>query len=178
MLVLFAHGKESGPWGSKISQLADIATQHGCEVASPDYSDLPSPDDRVRRLLSMELPEHDRLVLVGSSMGGYVSTVASAKLKPCGLFLMAPAFGMPGYAEQRPVPTADFICVVHGWQDDIVPADRGIDFARHYRAALHVIDADHRLNAVLSEVGDIFGQFLQHVLASTSLQEQLRQETH
>ena len=46
-LVLFAHGKESGPWGSKIKHLAAIAERHNCKVLSPDYSDLMNPDARV-----------------------------------------------------------------------------------------------------------------------------------
>ena len=73
-LIVFAHGKESGPWGSKIRHLAAIAEEFGAQVLSPDYSDLSDPDARVARLLAMPLPSHDRLVLVGSSMGGYFST--------------------------------------------------------------------------------------------------------
>ena len=46
-LVLFAHGKESGPWGSKIKHLAAIAERHNCKVLSPDYSDLMNPDARM-----------------------------------------------------------------------------------------------------------------------------------
>ena len=42
-LVLFAHGKESGPWGSKIKHLAAIAERLGAQVWSPDYGDLPNP---------------------------------------------------------------------------------------------------------------------------------------
>ncbi|MGH8540495.1 MAG: alpha/beta hydrolase, partial [Stenotrophobium sp.] len=37
-LVCFAHGKESGPWGTKITHLAEVARGHGYEVMSPDYS--------------------------------------------------------------------------------------------------------------------------------------------
>jgi hypothetical protein len=29
MKVYFSHGKESGPWGSKIQRLASIASEHG-----------------------------------------------------------------------------------------------------------------------------------------------------
>ena len=65
-LVLFAHGKESGPWGSKIKHLAAIAERLGAQVLSPDYGDLPDPDARVARLRAMPLPAHDRLVLVAS----------------------------------------------------------------------------------------------------------------
>ncbi len=163
-LVLFAHGKESGPWGSKIKHLASIAEHLGLEVLSPDYSDLMDADLRVARLLALPLPTHDRLVLVGSSMGGYVSTVASRSLKPAGLFLMAPAFYIPGYAVQNPEPVANRTSVVFGWQDEVIPVEYGIRFAQTYRADLHVLDSDHRLNDVLTELGVLFEQFLIDVL--------------
>jgi predicted esterase len=163
-LVVFAHGKESGPWGSKIKHLASIAQQQGASVLSPDYSDIPNdPDARVERLLSLELPAHERLVLVGSSMGGYVSTVASATLKPDGLFLMAPAFYMPGYAVKDPQPAARSVCLVFGWNDEVIPVAHGIRFAQTHQAALHVLDTDHRLNSVLGEVGDIFDAFMRRL---------------
>ncbi len=42
-LVLFAHGKESGPWGSKIQHLAAITQRLDAQIVSPDYGDLPVP---------------------------------------------------------------------------------------------------------------------------------------
>ncbi len=167
-LVVFAHGKESGPWGSKIKHLASIAERHGVVVMSPDYSDLQDPDARVERLLSLPLPEHDRLVLVGSSMGGYLATVASQTLKPAGLFLMAPAFYIEGYRVQTPVSGADATCVVFGWRDELIPVENAIRFAQAERAALHLIDGDHRLNAVLPEVGALFERFLLGVMGKGS----------
>ncbi|MFZ3223240.1 MAG: hypothetical protein WA142_09110 [Rugosibacter sp.] len=166
-LVLFAHGKESGPWGSKIRHLAEISQGLGAKVLSPDYSGIASPDERVAYLLSLQLPPHSQLILVGSSMGGYVSTVASAKLNPAGLFLMAPAFSLPIYAEQNPVPKASAICVVHGWRDEVVPAEHGIRFAAQHHAELHVLDADHRLNEVLPIVRLLFERFLQPILLAS-----------
>ena len=164
-LVLFAHGKESGPWGSKIKHLAAIAEKHGAKVLSPDYSDLPDPDARLQRLLSMPLLPHDRLVMVGSSMGGYVSTLASQTLKPEGLFLMAPAFYLPGYQEQVPVSGAARTCVVLGWRDEVIPVEHGVRFAQSHKAELHVLDGDHRLNAVVDAVGLLFENFLVRALA-------------
>lgn len=152
-LVMFAHGKESGPWGSKIRHLAAIAEGQGYEVLSPDYRDLPNPDGRVQRLLGTALPEHNRLVLVGSSMGGYVSLVASRAMRPEGLFLMAPALYLPGYAEQNPVSGARRTCVVFGWRDEVIPVENGIRYAQGERASLHLLDGDHRLNDVLADVG-------------------------
>lgn len=159
-LVIFAHGKESGPWGSKIKHLAAIAERLGATVLSPDYSDLSDPDARVARLLALPLPPHERLVLAGSSMGGYVSTVVSQTLKPAGLFLMAPAFYIPGYAVQNPQSGAAQTCVVFGWRDDVIPVECGIRFAQAQRTDLHLLDGDHRLNSVLPEVGELFERFL------------------
>lgn len=94
--VYFNHGKESGPWGSKITKLVDVARERGFAVESIDYRNLPDAGPRTERLLTSEAGKAERLILVGSSMGGYVATVASAVLKPEGLFLLAPAFYMPG----------------------------------------------------------------------------------
>ena len=167
-LVVFTHGKESGPWGSKIRFLATIAETFGARVISPDYRDLADPDIRVKRLLDTQLntPASSPLVLVGSSMGGYVSCVASETLRPTGLFLMAPAIGMPGYAVPAPLPHAQKVEVVMGWRDEVIPPQHVIDFAQTHRAALHLLDADHRLNEVLPEVGALFKRFLAQLLNS------------
>ena len=165
-LVLFAHGKESGPWGSKIKHLAQIAEQQGAKVLSPDYSSIQNPDDRVQHMLALSLVPHDKLVLVGSSMGGYVSTIASEKLKPAGLFLMAPAFYLDGYSNQSPVSAAESTMIVAGWQDDVIPIEHSVRFAQQQRAELHLLDSDHRLNSVLFRLGDLFELFLEQVLSN------------
>ena len=172
LLVVFSHGKESGPLGSKTRALMRIAEQQGADTLSVDYSkqadgtaidhDTPGEADRrVTQLLSTVLPLHRQLVLVGSSMGGYVSTVASSVLKPAGLFLLAPAFYLPGYACQEPVPDATSTLVVHGWGDDIVSPNNSIRFARKHLCALHLLKGDHRLNAALPAIEPLFKLFLQ-----------------
>lgn len=101
MKLFFAHGKESGPWSSKIQFLAGCAEDIGWEVESPDYTDLRNdPDARVDRFVAQLEAESAPTVLVGSSMGGYVSLVASSRVPVAGLFLMAPALYLPGYQEQ------------------------------------------------------------------------------
>jgi predicted esterase len=148
LLVVLSHGKESGPLGTKIQTLMTVAKRHGAQVMSVDYREYPAgvvhdqnrageAERRVAQLLSIKLPEHERLVLVGSSMGGYVSTVASQHLKPGGLFLLAPAFYLPGYAQQDLVANAKRICVVHGWRDDVVPPVNSIRFAERHHADLY-----------------------------------------
>jgi alpha/beta superfamily hydrolase len=157
-LVVFAHGKESGPWGTKITRLAEVARARQFDVLSPDYSHTHDPKQRVAHLLGLA-PRARTLVLVGSSMGGYVSAMACAALKPQALFLMAPALYFPGWNEDpRDCPKATV--VVHGWHDDIVPVDVGIRFARARGAALHVLDSGHTLNDRLGDLSLLFDDLL------------------
>lgn len=97
-------------------------------------------------------------------MGGYVATVASMVLKPAGLFLIAPAFYMPGYPEQNPTPNAKAVSVAHGWSDDVIPAEHSIRFAQKFRTTTgmqpHLIEEDHRLSAELPFLCLLFGRFL------------------
>jgi len=148
-LVLFAHGKESGPWGAKIRSLAKVAERLGAIVESPSYEGMDDADERVQRLLGLSLPAHDQLVLVGSSMGGYVSVEASAVLKPAGLFLMAPAVYLdrPGFSQQHPRSGARHTTIAMGWNDEAIPVANVIRFAEAERAALHLVDDNHRLTA-------------------------------
>ena len=85
--VVFSHGQESGPWGTKISAMAEVAKSEGWNVDSVDYRGVNDARDRVTRLLSFCRDLRGDLVLVGSSMGGYVATSASALLHARGLSL-------------------------------------------------------------------------------------------
>ncbi len=98
-LVLYNHGKESEPWGAKPLAFADVAKRHGYSIESPDYREEMDPDERVKKLLAMDLSGYDEVVLMGSSMGAYVATVAAQTIKPKGLLLLAPAFYLPDYQE-------------------------------------------------------------------------------
>lgn len=163
-VVFFAHGKDTGPEAIKIQYLSEIARARGCRVAKPDYSDLGDPDERVRRLLTLapRVPS-TRLILVGSSMGAYVSLVASEQLRPKGLYLLAPAIALEGYAIQEPSPHADLAVAVHGWNDEVVPVENVLRFAQRYALELHLLNADHRLLSVMSLVGGLFELFLNNV---------------
>lgn len=164
-LVCFAHGKESGPWGTKITHLAEIARKRGFEVMSPDYSHTQEPRERVLYLLNEVRPQAQRLVLAGSSMGGYVSAMACAALKPAALFLMAPALYFPGWDEE-PQGIPPLCSVVHGWRDEVVDPRRGIDFARRHRAQLHLLDSEHTLTDQLPALSLLFDDLLQHTLVA------------
>lgn len=163
--ILFAHGRESGPWGIKIRALAKVAEALGCGVTSCDHREIPDPDERVQRLIEQAADLKGPLILVGSSMGGYVVAVAAARLAPQGLFLMAPAFGLPGYADPSPRVDCDEITIVHGWEDQVIPEAAVIDFSRRHQARLHLLPAGHDLQAELAVVTRLFSLFLERQLA-------------
>lgn len=162
--VIFSHGRESGPWGFKITAMAEVARRRGCQVCSVDYRGIDDPLARVQLLIDHQsslppAPSGSPLVLVGSSMGAYVSAMACASLRPQALLLLAPALYFPGW-DQQPSDIPALCAVIHGWQDEIVPVERAIRFATHNRADLHVFDADHGLSSVIHEINFIFDRLL------------------
>jgi pimeloyl-ACP methyl ester carboxylesterase len=100
------------------------------------------------------------LVLAGSSMGGHVCAAAAQRLPVSGLFLLAPAFYMPGYEAHTPQSVPCPTAIVHGWHDAIVPVDNSIRWAREQGATLHVLDSDHRLQDRIDAICLLFAQFL------------------
>jgi len=161
--VVFSHGQESGPWGTKIRAMAKCAKNLGCNVDSVDYQDIADPTERVRKLVCECAHIDDKLILVGSSMGGHVATAAAEESGAAGLFALAPAYYMPGYEALTPLPPKIPICIVHGWHDDIVPAENSIRFAQACGATLHLVDGDHRLTANLDEISEYLTYFIKQI---------------
>ncbi len=158
--VVFSHGKESGPWGSKITAMAAEVRNLGSAVESVDYRGLDDPADRVRKLLEAAKQFGAPVVLVGSSMGGYVAAAAASRLKARGLFLLAPAFYMAGFEDYTPRDVACPTAIVHGWHDDIVPVDNSIRWAREQDATLHLLNSDHRLENQIAAICLLLRSFL------------------
>jgi pimeloyl-ACP methyl ester carboxylesterase len=163
--VVFSHGKESGPWGAKISAMAQVARELGHAVESVDYRGLDDPDARVQKLVALGQGLGSPVVLVGSSMGGHVSAAAAVTLNPRGLFLLAPAFYMPGFEQHTPQDITAPTVIVHGWHDDVVPVDNSIRWARDHVAALHLLDSGHRLEDQIPAICLLLREFLQRLSA-------------
>ena len=161
-LVQFIHGKESGPWGSKITYLADIARSLGYEVQSMSYTGMTDPQERVEKLVHANKTQPAYL-LVGSSMGGWVATTASASIPVRGLFLLAPAFYMPDYPPHQLGCAGESIEIVHGWHDSLIPYSNVVRFAQENRCTLHLVDDEHRLKYRLNQVGEYFNNFLKRM---------------
>ncbi len=166
MKVIFSHGKESGPWGTKITKLANIAKTLGFDVDCIGYTGLHNPDERVFKLNSYLENETQPYILVGSSMGGYVSLVAAKTNKPLGVFLLAPALFMPDYQHQTYTSDLKHLEIVHGWSDDIIPVEHSIKLAQQAQCSLHLINGDHRLNSSIEQVVNLFQMFLKSISES------------
>jgi pimeloyl-ACP methyl ester carboxylesterase len=158
--VVFSHGKESGPWGSKITAMAAVVRDLGAAVESVDYRGLDDPSARVNKLTEAGGVLEGPLVLVGSSMGGHVSAAAASRLRPRGLFLLAPAFYMAGFEEYTPQAVDCPTAIVHGWHDDIVPVENSIRWAREHQAALHLLNSGHRLEDQIDAICTLLRAFL------------------
>jgi len=161
--VYFSHGQESGPRGSKIKSMAATVQKLGCDVVSVDYRGIAQPTDRVTKLIAECANVDGPLVLVGSSMGGHVATAAAARVGAVGLFVLAPAYYMPGYESLTP-PAPDMpIAIIHGWNDDVVPVENSIRFASECNASLHILDGDHRLTASIGAINQLLTRFIENL---------------
>lgn len=161
MKVIFSHGQEGHPQGHKIQLLSRIATGLGLECISLDYRAIDCPEKRVAHLENSMGSEE--VLLVGSSMGGYVSVVASEKFNVRGMFLMAPALYMNGFDKQSYGPVK--ATVVHGRNDTVVPLVNSVRFAKEQRAVggrvdLRFLNDDHRLGKSDDELVSSFNEFL------------------
>jgi alpha-beta hydrolase superfamily lysophospholipase len=160
LTVIFSHGKESGPWGSKITAMAAVVRDLGHAVESVDHRGVDDPRARVKMLIAAASRVPEPVVLVGSSMGGHVSAAAASRVRPRALFLLAPAFYMPGFEAYTPQDVACPTAIVHGWRDAIVPVDNSIRWARDHNAALHLLDSDHRLEDRIAAICALLRTFL------------------
>ena len=162
--VVFSHGQESGPWGTKITAMVAALDELGCSSTSINYRGMPDPTARVRKLIAAGKNIHGPLLLIGSSMGGHVAVAAATELQPAGVFVLAPAFYMPGYEELTPPPPSCPLSIVHGWQDDVVPPQNSVRYAADCRATLHLLNGDHRLSANIQEINSLLCSFARAIL--------------
>lgn len=161
--VYFSHGKDSGPDGLKIQYLKKIVHQMHMNSCSIDYRFTKNPDKRVKHMLNIVKNNNDNIILYGSSMGAYVSTVASKIIKPLGLFLCAPAFYLKGYKLQEFDYLICPIVIVHGKNDTIVPYKNSIKFAEKKHCDLHVVEDGHYLTKSENIISKLFKVFLEEL---------------
>jgi predicted alpha/beta-hydrolase family hydrolase len=166
---ILSHGFESGPDATKVTALAEVAERFGWTHERPDYSDLDArreigplgdvPQRLMRlRALAQSAAERGPLVMAGSSLGAYISARISLELPVKGLFLMAPPLTM------GPLPALDApavpVSIIHGWDDELIPAMAVAEWAQARRARLLMVDDSHRLSAHVQTSADAFAALL------------------
>jgi surfactin synthase thioesterase subunit len=143
--------------------MADAVRALGCSADSVDYQGIADPSARVDKLIAYCADIDSPIVLVGSSMGGHVATAAAGNVNAVGLFVLAPAYYMPGYEALTPAAPQIPVSIVHGWHDNVVPVDNSIRYARACAATLLIVDGDHRLTSNIDEICDRLVRFVETV---------------
>ncbi|AKC85824.1 alpha/beta hydrolase [Pseudoxanthomonas suwonensis] len=168
---ILSHGFESGPDATKVTALAQAAEALGWTTERPDYTDLDARREissvgdvpaRLQRLLGIAGDAATRggpVVLAGSSLGAYISAIASLQVPTRALFLMVPptTMGPMPVLDAAPVPTS----VVHAWHDELIPAAEVIAWARTRSAQLLLLDDSHRLTGHVDATARAFAGLLE-----------------
>ncbi|MBU6249229.1 MAG: alpha/beta hydrolase [Xanthomonadaceae bacterium] len=164
--IILSHGAESGPDATKVSALARLADSLGWTAHRPDYREddtrgyAGSVAPRLARLEAMIRARPAPPVLVGSSMGAFVSGLASLAHPVAGLFLMATPGSIPGCEVHFDVSPGVSTVLIHGWRDELCPLDDMVAFAGRRRLPLLILDDDHRLSASVDALAGQFRLFL------------------
>jgi len=167
---ILSHGFESGPDATKVAALAEVAERLGWTHERPDFTDLDAMRQvssvgdvpaRLQRLIGLAASAAARgpVVLGGSSLGAYISAIASLQVPTRGLFLMVPPtkMGPMPALDAAPVPTS----VVHAWHDELIPAADVIAWAQARSARLLLVDDGHRLGNHVAASAQAFEALLQ-----------------
>ena len=144
-VIIFAHGLEGSPNGSKIQTLRNS----GNEVLAPDFQGMPLIE-RVELLEKISLDYADKKpILGGSSYGGLTAAIVAMRFPErfSGLLLCAPAL----HLKEPPVnDTTTLIApeglptvIIHGIEDDIVPISCSIEYAN--RSGIEIIEFNNFL---------------------------------
>ena len=167
--VVLSHGSGSSPQATKVSALAALAEARGWTTQRPDYRDddarghLGSVAPRIARLRATIEALDAPPVLVGSSMGAFVSALVSLDVPVAGLLLLATPAAIPCYprplAQRSGVPAM----LVHGWRDEVCPVAATREFAARWRLPLLLVDDDHRLGASMAMIEVQFQLLLDQV---------------
>ena len=163
--VILSHGSDSGPEATKVSALARVAEALGWSTFRPDYREEDKlgyagcVPPRVARLVDSMQGRPSPLVLAGSSMGAFVSGLASLRAACDGLFLIALPIDIPDCPQRFDAARGVPGMLVHGYRDEMCPVDAAVAFTRERGMPVLLLDDDHRLGnhvAVLERQFELF----------------------
>lgn len=169
---ILSHGFESGPDATKVTALALAAEACGWTHERPDYTaydsdraagELGDVGARLVHLvrLAAVAAKNGPVVLAGSSLGAYISGLASLQVGIKALYLMAPPIhlGADHEIHAATVPTA----IIHGWHDELIPAADVVAWARARNDELLLVNDSHRLANHVETTRTHFQHFLERL---------------
>lgn len=137
--IMFLHGKESGPFGTKYKWMQEVY-----EVDSPDFQGMEIED----RLSKAEKLTRGMVgvFLVGSSYGGLLAALLYSKYPDrfSGYLLLAPALHLEAAKDITRIP--DKSSVIHGTFDEVVPHDTVSSFCKTKGVAFISVEDAHPLH--------------------------------
>ncbi len=149
-MIIFAHGLEGSPNGSKIRALRNA----GFDVVAPDFQGMVLAE-RVDLLHEICLEyASEQPILAGSSYGGLTAAIVAMRMENAfrGLLLCAPALHLvePPVDDKTVLvaPNGLKTIIIHGLEDDIVPISCSIEYASRSKneiVAFHKVNDGHRL---------------------------------
>ncbi len=166
--IIISHGLESSPDATKATALSRIVESLGCTSERPDYRDydndqtltrLGDVSGRITQLHDLAKKVQGPLILAGSSMGAFISARVSLEVPVAGLFLMALPTQLEGFdikLEAANIPT----CIVHGWDDELIPATEVVKWAHKRRDQLVLVNDSHRLADHVDFCAEVFARFV------------------
>ena len=148
MKILFLHGLESKPGGSKVKYLEGL----GHEVLNPA---LPSDNFEASvQIAQVACDEGAPDVIVGSSRGGAIAMVMNRR--DIKTILIAPAYKHYDIVPTHATVSGEEI-LLHSVCDDIVPLEDSVKLVSEHGCRLHVCGSCHRMSDkdALKALGDL-----------------------
>jgi len=142
MKVLFLHGLESKPGGTKAAYLES----KGYEVLNPA---LPKTDFEESIRIAQEVIDQEQPnVIVGSSRGGAVAM----GVNPCGASVVLIAPGWRRFLNEEKIAEWNIRCepsttmILHSKNDDIIPLADSEEIVRNHGVKLIEVGTGHRMS--------------------------------
>ena len=155
MNLVFLHGLETGPHGTKYQALRAVYPA----LQAPDCTDIFNAEERLA-VVERALEGQRDLVLVGSSFGGLVAVLFADRHpdRVRAYVLCAPAVHAERTAGVTRVPSSAVI--LHGNRDDAVPIEVSRAFSQRFGIPLVEVDDDHRLGSSMDVMLDLVAQVM------------------
>lgn len=139
-VVYFLHGLESGPFGSKSRALREIMN-----LQAPDFQGM-DIEERLEKAMSLlALEENHSVVLIGSSLGGLLTTLLWSRMpeKIGGLLLLVPAWERADLSHIQALPPNTEVILSE--DEEVLSFEAQIEMCRNWQTKPIMVKDTHRL---------------------------------